>query len=180
MRNGLKAALAAGAIAALGAAGFAQQSIAYDKHRGHGYHGGYGKHDSSNRHHRSYRGHGFNRMMERFDKDGNQELTQDELNAARQDLLAKHDGDTDGKLTLEEFQMLWLEFMRKKMVRSFQHLDADGDAVISADEFVEPFSEAVRHMDRNGDGVLNSDDRRHGHNKSDDDKSDDDKSEQEN
>ena len=165
MRNGLKAALAAGAIVAVGATGFAHETLAYDSYRGHGYHDGYDKHHGKSRHHRSYRGHSYSRLMERFDSDGNNELTQEELDAARRDLLAKHDGDGNGELTLEEFQMLWLEFMHKKMVRSFQHIDEDGDAKITADEFVKPFSEAVRHMDRNGDDVLNSDDRRRGHHK---------------
>ncbi len=165
MQNGLKAVLAAGAIAALGATSFAYDAIAYDNHRGHGYQDGYDKHHGKGRHHRSFRGHGFDRMMERFDSNGDKELTQDELNAARQDLLKKHDGDANGELTLEEFQTLWLEFMRKQMVRSFQHIDEDGDGIVTADEFIKPFSGAIGHMDRNDDGVLNSDDRRRGHKK---------------
>lgn len=164
MQNGVKAALAAGAIVALGAAGFAQDAVAYDNYRGHGYHGGYDKHGKG-RHHRSFRGHGFDRLMERFDTNGDKELTQEELDAARQDLLKKHDGDGNGSLTLEEFQALWLEFMRKQMVRSFQHIDEDGDGIVTTDEFIKPFSNAITHMDRNDDGVLNSDDRRRGHNK---------------
>ena len=63
-------------------------------------------------------------------------------------------------MTLEEFQALWAEFMRKRMVRGFQHIDEDGDAVITVEEFLKPFSEAVEHMDRNGDGILNKDDRK--------------------
>ena len=159
MKTGLKTALAAGMIAAVGLAGAAYSVQAYDND---GYHHGHGKHHKYKGHHKSYKGHSYKRLMERFDSNDDNELTQDELDAARRELLAKHDGDKNGSLTLEEFETLWLEFMRKQMVRGFQRLDQDGDAVITADEFVEPFSEAVSHMDRNDDGKLNSDDRRRG------------------
>jgi len=173
MRNGLKAALLAGAVTAFGVTGFAYTAQAsnsdgyYQHHMGHGkhhrYHGKkhHRKHARKHRRHHSYQGHGFKRMMERFDANTDNELSQDELNTARKNLLAKHDGDKNGDLTLEEFQALWLEFMHKQMVRSFQHLDQDGDASVTVEEFLEPFSEAVAHMDRNGDGVLNGKDRRH-------------------
>lgn len=157
MLNGLKTVLAAGVIAAAGLAGAAGTAQAYDND---GYH--HGKHHKTKHHHKRYKGHSYKRMMERFDSNDDNELTQAELDAARRELLGKHDADNSGTLTLEEFQTLWLEFMRRQMVRGFQRLDVNGDAVITADEFIEPFSEAITHMDRNDDGKLNSDDRRRG------------------
>ena len=65
-----------------------------------------------------------------------------------------------GKLTLAEFEALWLEFMRQRMVRGFQRIDRDGDAEITIVEFLEPYSRIVERMDRNEDGVLDKNDRR--------------------
>ncbi len=97
-------------------------------------------------------------MMEQFDanKDGN--LTQAEIDQARKDKLAKFDTNKDGKLNLKEFEALWLETMRQQMVRSFQRLDADGDAIVTSDEYSKPFQHMVDRRDRNGDGQLNKDD----------------------
>jgi len=162
----LKAALAAGAIIIIGSAGLAATSapaFSDQKHGKHGYHGKHhGKHHGG-KHHRRYKGHGYKRLMERFDANKDKQLTQVELNDARTALLKKHDANGDGQLTLEEFQALWAEFMRKRMVRGFQHIDEDGDAAITIEEFLKPYSEAVEKMDRNGDGILNKDDRKRKH-----------------
>jgi len=154
MRNALKAGLAVGVVATVATAGFAMQVDANDGYRHHG------QHDRHHYRHHRFLGHDYSRLMERFDADDNDELTQDELDAARKDLLAKHDADKNGELSLDEFKALWLEFMHRRMVRGFQQLDEDGSASVTVDEFIKPFSKAVSHMDRNGDGKLNSDDRR--------------------
>lgn len=100
-------------------------------------------------------------MMEQFDanKDGN--LTQAEIDQARKEKLAKFDANKDGKLNLKEFEALWLDTTRQQMVRSFQHLDADGDAIVTLDEYTKPYQQMVRRHDRNNDGQLKQDDRRH-------------------
>ena len=102
----------------------------------------------------------FARLMERFDTNKDGKLTQKELDDARRALLAKHDGNKDGKLSLKEFESLWLEVRRRAMVRSFQRLDADGNAAVTVDEFLKPFSRLVERFDRNEDGALSKDDRR--------------------
>ena len=51
-------------------------------------------------------------------------------------------------------EALWLAAMREKMVDRFQDLDADGNAVVTTEEFKKPYANMVRHMDKNGDGVL--------------------------
>jgi hypothetical protein len=99
-------------------------------------------------------------MMESFDTNQDGKLTQAEIDAARADRLAKFDGDKDGKLTLEEYQALWLDAMRERMVDRFQQLDADGDAVVTVDEFGRPFAVIVMRRDRNGDGELTAEDLR--------------------
>lgn len=158
MRTVTKAILAAGAIVVAGAAGFATFAAAdYGRHGGwkhqggghHGHMGGYAK-----------RGHGMAMMLERFDANKDGKLTQEELDGSRKELLAKHDADKDGKLSLKEFETLWMEFMHKRMVRGFQRIDEDGDAVITLEEFMKPYSDAVSRMDRNDDGVLDKEDRK--------------------
>ncbi len=161
MRKATKIALAAGAIAIVGAAGIS--SMASAEYRGsHGMGmGGKGHHSGMMRHGMGHKGKGMHRMMERFDTNEDGKLTQEELDEARKKLLAAHDGDKDGKLSLAEFEKLWLEVKRQRMVRSFQRIDRDGDASITLDEFLKPYSKMIERMDRNDDGVLDREDRRH-------------------
>lgn len=168
MRKGTKIALAAGAIAIVGAAGLSSMATADSRGSGGtGYHGW--SHHGSGHHgmgmqRRGYRGMGhkgwgMQRMMERFDTNEDGKLTQEELDEARKTLLAAHDADKDGKLNLAEYEKLWLEVKRQRMVRSFQRTDRDGDASITIDEFLKPYAKMVARMDRNNDGVLDSEDR---------------------
>ena len=62
--------------------------------------------------------------------------------------------DGDGAMSLEEFQGLWLEMARSRMVDHFQHLDADGDGKITRAEYDRPFDYAMTRMDRNEDGAV--------------------------
>jgi len=108
--------------------------------------GGHGRHHGG-----MMGGHG---MIMAFDTDGNGRLTQAEIDEFRSSRLAKFDTDGNGNLTLSEYEALWLAAMREKMVDRFQDLDADGDAVVTAEEFKRPYANLVRRMDRNGDGEL--------------------------
>ncbi|MGD9866641.1 MAG: EF-hand domain-containing protein [Hyphomicrobiales bacterium] len=156
MRKVTKVAIAAGAVVLAGAAGFATFAAADYGHRGGWHKGGHHGHQMG--------GYGKGRhmamLLERFDADKDGKLTQDELNQSRQDLLAKHDADKDGKLSLKEFETLWMEVMHRRMVRGFQRIDVDGDAAITTEEFLKPYSELVSRMDRNDDGVLDVNDRK--------------------
>ena len=49
------------------------------------------------------------------------------------------DADTDGNLSLEEFQALWAEITKPLAVRAFQFLDPDGDAAIAKAELDDRF-----------------------------------------
>jgi Ca2+-binding EF-hand superfamily protein len=140
--------LVIGAVA-LGATALAGASLADGKrgyHRG-GHHGGPGRHE---------------RMIEQFDANQDGAITQVEIDQVRRDRLAAFDQNNDGSLTLEEYQALWLDAMRERMVDRFQDLDDDGDAIVTVEEFVEPFGSMVGRLDRNGDGALSRDDMRRG------------------
>lgn len=101
-------------------------------------------------------------IIETFDIDKDGKVTQAEIDQTRKDQLAKYDSNHDGVLSLEEYQALWLDAMRRMMVRQFQANDADGDGRITVEEFTARFDDLVRDRDRdrNGDGVLTADELR--------------------
>lgn len=158
MKKTMKIALAAAALVAVGGAGIATYAVA------EGGKGGW-RHASASHHWGGHhgRGHRVGRLLERFDANEDGKLTQSELDESRTKLLAKFDTDKDGKLSLTEFEALWQEVMRHRMVRGFQHLDADGSAQVTVDEFLKPYSDVVERLDSNEDGALGRDDqKRHG------------------
>ncbi len=155
MKTVTKIVLAAGAVGLVGAAGVAGVAVTDSHASMHGKKHHYG---GKARHH-GHRGHGYERLMERFDTNKDGKLTQSELDDARKALLAKYDTNKDGKLSLQEFEPLWLEVMKRRMVRGFQRLDIDGDAGVTEEEFLRPFKNTVEKMDRNDDGVLDKQDR---------------------
>lgn len=106
-------------------------------------------------------GHGgafFERLKE-FDADKDGAVTQAEVDQFRQGQIARFDTDKDGTLSLQEYQGLWLERMRERMVDAFQAHDDDGDGKVTADEFNERFADLVQRLDRNGDSKLDPADR---------------------
>lgn len=153
MRTRTKVMLAVGAIA-LGTSTVVGASLA-DGRGGHGYHAG-GHHGGGP----GWRAGRAERLFERFDVNQDGTITQVEIDEMRSSRLAEFDEDGDGSLTLEEYQVLWMDAMRPRMVRGFQRLDTDGDAVVTVEEFVEPFDSMVRRLDRNDDGEITQDDLR--------------------
>jgi Ca2+-binding EF-hand superfamily protein len=141
MSNATKFLLTCGALA-LTAAAFAGGSIAGDwgGHHGSGHHGGSGT-----------------EFFEQFDADQDGRLTQPEIDQVRQSRLTEFDQNGDGSLTLEEYQALWLDAMRERMVERFQAHDDDGNGTVTAEEFGEPFDRMVSGLDQNGDGALTPD-----------------------
>ena len=146
-----------------------------DGHRGHGggHHGErghmmHGQHGGGGHHGRGHRRGGkkaqirLMKALERFDANGDGSISQEEVDQYRADRLKQFDADGDGMLTLEEYEALWMDVMRKRMVRRFQRHDSDGDGKITAEEFAERTKHMVMMRDRNDDGVLNKDDLRRG------------------
>jgi Ca2+-binding EF-hand superfamily protein len=146
MRTRTKVMLAVGAIA-LGTTTMVGASLA-DGRGGRHHGGGWGGPG------------GGERLFEQFD--GNQDglITQEEIDQVLEDRLAAFDADNDGSLNLEEYQALWLDAMRERMVDRFQEHDDDGDAIVTVEEFVGSYSSMVRHVDRNDDGQITRDDLR--------------------
>ncbi|MEX2618018.1 MAG: hypothetical protein WD767_18170 [Alphaproteobacteria bacterium] len=122
--------------------------------------GGYGKHHGGpgmKRHMHA------ERLFDRFDLDKDGKVTVAEIDTARADSLARFDANGDGVLQLEEYQGLWMERMRSRMVDGFQRLDDDGDGKVTGDEMKAPMTRIARFMDRDSDGAITRDElhRRH-------------------
>ena len=142
-------------VVALGSLAIVGTSVA-SKWRDHaGHHGLYAMHDGPGGH----RGKRAMRMLKQFDTNNDDRLTQAEIEEVRDGRFATFDANGDGTLDLKEFEALWLETRRERMVDRFQRLDADGDAIVTVEEYNEPFENFVARFDRNGDGALSRDDR---------------------
>ena len=129
--------LTAGALA-LGATVFAGASLAGGGwHRGHGSHGSPGQ-----------------SLFDTFDANQDGTLTQAEVDQARQAKLAEFDSDGNGSLSLEEYQALWMDAMRERMVDRFQGHDDDGDGLVTAEEFGMDYSRIISRLDQDGNGEV--------------------------
>lgn len=157
MNRTTKYALAAAAVVAVG-------SIATVSIAGSGWHGRHGWGDGMS--HGMGRGgpgpHGMG-MLDYFDANKDGKLTQAEIDETRQGRFTTFDKNSDSALTLDEFEALWLDAMRERMVDRFQDHDNDGDGKVTTDEFGRHFAQMVQFMDRNGDGVIDAADMRRGH-----------------
>lgn len=103
---------------------------------------------------------GFFDLRDTFDRDGDGRLIQAEIDATRADQLARFDSDQSGSLTLDEYEALWVEAMRQRMIRRFQRHDLDGDGVVTTEEYQHGTRNLVEWRDRTGDGVLAIEDAR--------------------
>jgi Ca2+-binding EF-hand superfamily protein len=124
-------------------------------HHGEGHHGGGHGHGG-----RGARLH-FQEMIETYDADGDGSVSQAEVDEWRASRLREFDADGDGQLSLDEYQALWLDAMRERMVDQFQEHDDDGDGQVTVEEFGERTSRMVMMRDRNEDDVLNAEDAGH-------------------
>lgn len=178
MKRTTKYIIGLGAVAALTSSAFVGVALTDDKVkeavRGHhsdqvelaqgGKHHGKARRARFGSRHGGFRGHFGERMLEQFDADKDGKLTQAEIDKSRAEQHAKFDSDKDGKLNLKEYESLWLDVMRKRMVDAFQRHDDDGDAAVTAAEFQERFKNFVARADRNEDGAFTRDDiRKRGH-----------------
>ena len=102
----------------------------------------------------------FFNMMKKFDLNGDKRITSYEITAVQNKTMNDHDTNKSGSLSLDEFQILWSEITRRRMVRAFQRTDTNGDAQISMEELNERMDRIVSRMDRNNDVILSKDDKR--------------------
>ena len=154
-----KISVAAAVVLAVGALGASAYAHRHGGGHGMGHHGmgghGMGGHG---------KGHHMKHMMKRYDANKDNKVTQDEINSNREAWLKEFDADKNGQLSLDEFKQLYLKAREQRIVREFQHFDADGSAGVTLEEYQEPLADMVARHDRNGDGALSREDHR-GHGK---------------
>lgn len=99
-------------------------------------------------------------LFERFDANQDGKITKLEIEARRKQSIAKYDADKSGSLSLDEFQGLFNEIMRHRMVRMFQRIDRDGDAKVTDKEIAVRLDRMMGWLDRDNDGVIKKDEMR--------------------
>src|SRR5947209_11664069 len=148
MRSRTRTTLAATAVAlALGGT-----ALAYGHEEGRG-HGPWGGHPPGP----PVFGMLLDNLFEQADADHDGKLTKAELDAFAADALKRFDKDGDGRLSLDEFQGLWLELTCPLDVRAFQFLDKDGAGKVTAQELQRPLDRLFEHLDRKGQGFVTQD-----------------------
>ena len=159
--RGLFAGAAVLVVAGVGAASFAK-----DKWEGGWRHGG-----QMGAHFGGHHGPGFGggrgparHMFHYLDVNEDGAVSKPEAEEVIDSKLDTFDGDEDKALSLQEFEGLWLDFTRSRMVDGFQALDEDGDGQVTRAEMSKPLDRVFRFADRNEDGVIDRKDRprRHG------------------
>lgn len=93
------------------------------------------------------------RIVAALDTDRDSEISGEELANAAQSLLTL-DENGDGRLTPDEIGRGPFGGPGLPPPPGPMHLDADGDGVVSLDEFLVPAIEHFQNIDANGDGVI--------------------------
>ncbi len=93
-------------------------------------------------------------LFERFDTDQDESVSRTEVDSKRAESLRTHDGDRDGALSLDEFEGMWIEMQRRRMVDAFQDLDEDGSGLLTAEEMNARTERLFARVDADGDGAI--------------------------
>ena len=150
------------AVAAVGAIAAATISEAHDRGRfGGGWHMKHASYGGG--HHGARMGMRVQKLFDEVDADKDGKITESELTQYRVARISKVDANGDGALQMDEFQTIWADVMRPRMVDHFQFLDEDGDGTISEAEITTPLSMITGRLDRNDDGVIARDELKRKH-----------------
>ncbi|MCP4642237.1 MAG: hypothetical protein GY851_17465 [bacterium] len=99
-------------------------------------------------------------VLGRYDKDGDEKLTEGEVGEEAWGRVGRADADKDGTVTKEELETALSRMRRgrnpmpESSAEAMTQYDADGDGQIKDDEIPESLRRRVPIMDANGDGAL--------------------------
>ena len=97
-------------------------------------------------------------MQKLYDSNNDGNITKSEMSFKAKNAINNFDSNKDGALSLEEFKTLWTKRMNRRMVRHFQRLDHDGNAMISLKEINNGVERVMWKMDNNNDGIISKND----------------------
>ncbi len=104
------------------------------------------------------RAYGLERIFERFDADGDGQVTRAEVDAFRTERFEEMDGDGDGVVSLDEMREAAMAMAAERAEARFADLDADGDGTLVVDELApEREVDIFARLDDNEDGVITED-----------------------
>lgn len=92
-------------------------------------------------------------LLAKYDTNGDQVITMDEISHRREKLFARLDADADGQVTFAEYQTLDIEKRELLLKARFDKLDLDHDGDVSADEY-SSYLGSFDRFDSDGDGRL--------------------------
>ena len=92
-------------------------------------------------------------FMNMLDMNSDGKTTPEEARTQLQKVLNESDLDGDGMLSIGEFEIFHSRMIREKMVDRFQHLDADGNGAITAEEIVSP-ADKIEQKQRKMKGMM--------------------------
>jgi len=105
------------------------------------------------------RGMNIEQIFERFDADGDGQVTQEEIDGAAETRFSDADTDGDGMLSEAEFMAQAQEQAGERAAERFARLDADGDGMLSRDVLEarrggQRMERMFNRLDANDDGAI--------------------------
>lgn len=89
-----------------------------------------------------------------IDSNSDSTIEREELQAWQVKKISDYDKNGDKMIDLSEFEALWLAQIKNIMVDKFQHIDSDGNAKVTLEEFSAPTNHIFERFDRNDDGKV--------------------------
>lgn len=95
-------------------------------------------------------------LIAKYDMNGDQEISVDEVSAKREKLFGYMDGDADGEVSFSEYQELDISKRQLLLQARFDKLDLNHDGRLNAAEY-SSYLGSFDSFDQNGDGYISPD-----------------------